>query len=306
MKALRFHEYGDVNVLRYEEVPTPKPGPGEVLIAVAATAFNPVDRWFRAGAMHEIAPVRLPHTLGLDVAGTVVDHGPGVEGPAIGAEVIGFLPMTGPGAGAEYVTAPAELLVLAPATISLTDAAAIPVPALTAWQALFDHGNLVAGQRVLVNGAGGGVGGFVVQLAKRAGAKVIATASSRSVHAVEAAGADRVIDYTSTTIADALDAPVDLAINLVVGTAEDTATLLDVIMPGGTLVSATQPGGDFSDRPQRVVFFSVRSDTTQLAQIVDLGRLQLEIDARRPLSDTAQVHQLSAEGALRGRTLLIP
>lgn len=190
--------------------------------------------------------------------------------------------MTGPGAGAEYVTAPAELLVLAPATISLTDAAAIPVPALTAWQALFDHGNLVAGQRVLVNGAGGGVGGFVVQLAKRAGAKVIATASSRSVHAVEAAGADRVIDYTSTTIADALDAPVDLAINLVVGTAEDTATLLDVIMPGGTLVSATQPGGDFSDRPQRVVFFSVRSDTTQLAQIVDLGRLQLEIDARRP------------------------
>lgn len=110
MKALRFHEYGDVNVLRYEEAPTPRPGPGEVLVAVAATAFNPVDRWFRAGAMDEVLPVCLPYTLGLDVAGTVVDHGPGVEGPAVGAEVIGFLPMTGPGAGAEYVTAPAELL----------------------------------------------------------------------------------------------------------------------------------------------------------------------------------------------------
>jgi NADPH:quinone reductase-like Zn-dependent oxidoreductase len=88
MKALRFHEYGAVNVLRYEEAPTPRPGPGEVLVAVAATACNPVDRWFRAGAMDEILLVRFPHTLGLDVAGTVVDHGPGVEDPAIGAEAI--------------------------------------------------------------------------------------------------------------------------------------------------------------------------------------------------------------------------
>jgi NADPH:quinone reductase-like Zn-dependent oxidoreductase len=309
MRAVRFHEYGDTNVLRYEEAPTPRPGPGEVLVAVAATAFNPVDRWFRAGAMHEILPVRLPHTLGLDLAGTVVEHGPGVHDPVIGAEVIGFLPMTGPGAGAEYVNAPAELLVLAPATIALTDAAAIPVPALTAWQALFEHGNLVAGQRVLVNGAGGGVGGFVVQLAKRAGAQVIATASPRSVRAVRAAGADHVIDYTAATIADALPVPVDLAINLVAGTGEDTAGLLDVIAPGGTLVSVTQPGGEFSERTQRVVFFSVRSDTTQLTQIVDLvdlGRLQLDISARRLLADAAQVHQQSEEGALRGRTLLIP
>ena len=166
MKAIRFHEYGDINVLRYEETPTPRPGRGEALVAVAATAFNPVDTWFRAGIIDQIFPVRFPHTLGLDLAGTVVEHGPGVDDPAIGAEVIGFLPMTGPGAGAEYVNAPAERLVRAPATIPLIDAAAIPVPALTAWQALFEHGNLVAGQRVLVNGAGGGVGGFVVQLAK--------------------------------------------------------------------------------------------------------------------------------------------
>jgi NADPH:quinone reductase-like Zn-dependent oxidoreductase len=280
-----------------------------VLVAVAATAFNPVDRWFRAGAMDEVLPVRLPHTLGLDLAGTVVDRGPGVANPAIGAEVIGFLPMTGPGAGAEYVNAPAELLVLAPATIALADAAAIPVPALTAWQALFEHGNLVAGQRVLVNGAGGGVGGFVVQLAKWAGATVIATASPRSVDAVRAAGADHIIDYTAATIADALPVPVDLAINLVAGTSDDTADLLDVIEPGGTLVSATSPGGEFPERAQRVVFCSVRSDTTQLTQIVDLvdlGQLQLDISARRPLADTAQVHQQSEDGALRGCTLLIP
>lgn len=138
---------------------------------------------------------------------------------------------------------------------------------------------------------------------------MIATASPRSVDAVRAAGANHIIDYTAATIADALDAPVDLAINLVAGTGEDTAGLLDVIEPGGTLVSATSPGGEFPERAQRVAFFSVRSDTTQLTQIVDLvdlGQLQLDISARRPLADTAQVHQLSEDGALRGRTLLIP
>jgi len=309
MKAIRFHEYGDIDVLRYEETPTPRPGSGEVLVAVAATAFNPVDTWFRAGIIDQIFPVRFPHTLGLDLAGTVVDHGPGVDEPAIGTEVTGFLPMTGPGAAAEYVTAPAERLVRAPATIPLIDAAAIPVPALTAWQALFEHGNLVAGQSVLVNGAGGGVGGFVVQLAKQAGAQVIATASPRSADAVRDAGADHIIDYTAATIADALDAPVDLAINLVAGTHDDTIGLLDVITPGGTLVTANPPGEEFPDRAQRVVFFSVRSDTTQLTHIVDLidtGQLHLDISARRPLSDTAQLHQQSEDGALRGRTLLIP
>lgn len=309
MKAVRFHEFGDVNVLRYEDVPTPRPGPGEVLVAVAATAFNPFDRWLRVGAMQEVLPVKLPHTLGLDLAGTVVNYGPGVEEPPIGTEVVAFLPMTGPGAGAEYVTVPADLVVLAPATIALTDAAAIPVPALTAWQALFDHGHLVAKQRVLVNGAGGGVGGFVVQLARRTGATVIATASPRSARAVDAAGAHHVIDYSTTTIADALDAPVDLVVNLVAGTREDTASLLDVLTPDGTLVSATQPGGDFPDRSQRVVLFSVRSDADQLTDLVDLldlGQLQLDVSARRPLSDTAQVHKLSEDGALRGRTLLIP
>ncbi|MFZ0227690.1 MAG: NADP-dependent oxidoreductase [Mycobacterium sp.] len=309
MKAIRFHEYGDIDVLRYEETPTPRPRSGEALVAVAATAFNPVDTWFRAGIIDQIFPVPFPHTLGLDLAGTVVAHGPGTEDPAIGTEVIGFLPMTGPGAAAEYVTAPAEVLVRAPANIPLIDAAAIPVPALTAWQALFEHGNLVAGQSVLVNGAGGGVGGFVVQLAKQAGATVIATASPRSADPTRAAGADHIIDYTAATITDTLDAPVDLAINLVAGTGTDTANLLNVIKPGGTLVTATPPGAEFPDHTQRVVFFSVRSDTTQLTHIVELidsGQLHLDISARRPLSDTAQLHQQSEDGALRGRTLLIP
>lgn len=312
MKAVRFHEFGDIDVLRYEEIPRPTPGRGEVLVAVAATAFNPVDTWFRAGIVNEIFPVTFPHTLGLDLAGTVVEFGPGIgrpHDPDVGDPVIGFLPMTGPGAAAEYVTAPAHLLVRAPANIPLVDAAAIPVPALTAWQALFEYGGLTAGQRVLVNGAGGGVGGFVVQLAKQAGAEVIATASPRSAEAVRAAGADEIIDYTAVEVADALDVPVDLAVNLVAGSGEDTEALLDAVADGGTLVSATPPGGEFPESNKRVVFFSVRSDTFQLSQIVDRvehGQLRLDIAARHPLADTALVHQQSAAGALRGRTLLIP
>ena len=217
MKAVRFHEYGGIDVLRYEDVDRPRPGPGEVLVQVAGTAFNPIDTWFRAGIIHQIFPVTFPHTLGLDVAGTVVEQGEGVEVPAVGDAVIGFLPMTGPGAAAEFAAAPADVLVPAPGNVPLADAAAIPVAALTAWQALFEHGELTSGQRVLVNGAGGGVGGFAVQLAKGAGAAVIATASARSAETVRSFGADEVIDYTAVQIGDAVREPVDLVVNLVAG-----------------------------------------------------------------------------------------
>ena len=124
--------------------------------------------------------VELPHTPGLDVAGTVDALGEGVDGLAVGDRVVGFLPMDKDGAAAEYVLAPADVLTAAPKDVPLADAAALPLVALTAYQALFEHGKLAAGQRVLINGAGGAVGGYAVQLAKEAGAHVIATASPRS------------------------------------------------------------------------------------------------------------------------------
>jgi NADPH:quinone reductase-like Zn-dependent oxidoreductase len=309
VKAVRFHGYGGVGVLRYEDVERPSPGPGEVLVRVAATAFNPVDTWFRSGIIDQIFPVTFPHTPGLDVAGTVVELGSGVRAPGLGEAVIGFLPMTGPGAAAEFAVAPAGVLVSAPAGIPLADAAAIPVAALTAWQALFEHGGLAAGQRVLVNGAGGGVGGFAVQLARQAGAFVIATASPRSAAAVRGLGADEVIDYTAVKAADAVGEPADLVVNLVAGSGADTEALLGVIRPGGVLVSATSPGGEFPGYGARVVFFSVRSDPAQLALIsgrVAAGQLRLDIGGRRPLAETPLVHQASEAGAIRGRTILIP
>ena len=308
MKAVRFHEYGGIEVLRYEDVDRPQPGPGEVLVQVAGTAFNPVDIGFRVGALHQIYPMTFPQTIGLDLAGTVVEQGEGVEMPAVGDTVIGFMPMAGPGAAAEFVAAPAAVLVPAPGNVALADAAAIPVAALTAWQALFEHGELTSGQRVLVNGAGGGVGGFVVQLAKQAGATVIATASARSAETVRSFGADEVIDYITAKISDAVREPVDLVVNLVHGSKDDSAALLDVTKPGGILVSVP-PGVEYPERDVRVVFFGVRSDTAQLAQIVqqvEAGALHLDISDRRPLAETVVVHEQSESGSIRGRVVLLP
>src|SRR3954453_9761361 len=198
MKAVRFHEFGGPEVLRYEDVEVPTPGAGQVRIRVAATSFNGVEANIRAGYMQGPIPVGLPDTPGIDVAGTVDALGDGVDDVAVGDSVIGFLPMTGNGAAAEHVIAPAEILTGAPKNIPLADSAAFPLVGLTAWQALFDHGNLTNGQRVLINGGGGAVGGYAVQLAKEVRAHVIATASPGSAERVKAAGADEVIDHTTT------------------------------------------------------------------------------------------------------------
>ena len=183
-------------------------------IRVAATSFNGVDGGIRGGYMQGPFPVTLPHTPGIDVAGTIDALGEGVDDVTVGDQVVGFLPMAADGAAAEYVVAPAEILAPAPTSIPLPDAAALPLVGLTAWQALFEHAKLQAGQRVLINGAGGAVGGYAVQLAKRAGAYVIATASPRSSERVGTAGADELIDHTATEVADAVAEPVDVLLNL--------------------------------------------------------------------------------------------
>ena len=208
MKAVRFHAFGGAEVLRYEEVAQPTPGAGQVRIRVAATSFNRVDADIRAGSLQGPIPVRLPHTPGIDVAGTVDALGADVDEVSIGDQVVGFLPMASAGAAAEYVIAPAEALTGAPKHRSLTDLAALPLAGLTAWQALFDHGNLTARQRVLINGAGGAVGGYAVQLAKEARAQVIAVAGPGSVGRVKCAGADEALDHTHTDVTTAMTEPV--------------------------------------------------------------------------------------------------
>ena len=308
MKAVRFHEYGDSDVLRYEDVEQPVPSTGEVRLRVAASAFNPVDDGIRGGYLRDAFPVTLPHTPGIDVAGTVDALGEGVGNVAIGDAVIGFLPMTANGAAAEYVVAPAEILAPAPTSIPLADAAALPMVGLTARQALFDDAGLVAGQRVLINGAGGAVGGYAVQLAKRAGAYVIATAGPRSAKRVRSAGADELIDHTNADVTAA--DPVDVLLNLARVAPEELVALSALVRPNGVVVNTvpTIPTPGDEERGVRGVGVFVRSDAEQLsrlAALVDGGELRVDVAQRVPLAELPAVHAKAAIGDLSGKVVVV-
>lgn len=310
MKAVRFHQYGSPEVLRQEEVDQPVPGPGQVRIRVAATSFNAVDGNIRAGFMQGPIPVTLPHTPGLDVSGTVDALGEDAQGVEIGDEVVGFLPMTGTGAAAEYVLAPADILAPAPRSIPLPDAAALPVVGLTAWQALFDHAQLTSGQRILINGAGGAVGGYAVQLAKRAGAHVIATAGPRSREQVKTSGADEIIDHTTTEVNTAVKEPVDVVLNLAPIDPERLATLLTLIRPGGVLVNTTvwMPAPSDDEHGVRGIDLFVRSDAGQLEQLtalIDSGELRVDVAHHVPLAELPAVHAQAAAGELHGKIVIV-
>ncbi|MGW8886332.1 NADP-dependent oxidoreductase [Streptomyces sp. NPDC055749] len=307
MKTARIHEYGDASVIRYESVPRPNPAPGEVLVRVAATSFNPTEAALRAGLLQTFLPVDLPYTFGWDVAGTVAEVGAGVEEYAVGDRVIGWLDSAG--AAAEYVRAPVAALVAAPESVPLAHSAALPLAGLTAWQAVFEHGKAAAGQRILINGAGGGIGGFVTQLAKYAGAEVIATASARSAETVRRQGADFVIDYTATPVGDVLDSPVDTLLNLVPLSPPAVAALPSLVRPGGRIVSIATPLRSPVDAGVTAMHMVVRNDVAQLTalvELVDAGLVTIDVSESHPLAALSDVHRLSEAGRTRGKVVIIP
>jgi NADPH:quinone reductase-like Zn-dependent oxidoreductase len=313
MKAVRFHEFGGPEVLRYEEVEQPTPGAGELRIRVAASAFNAADNGMRAGFLP--IPVVLPHVPGYDVSGTVDALGEGMgegeSGLQVGDAVIGFLPMERDGGAAEYVIAPADRLVAAPTNIPLADAAALPSVALTAWQALFDDGVLQADQRVLINGAGGVVGKYAITLAKRAGVHVVATASPRSRDAVRAAGADEIIDYTTTDLLGALDQQVDVLLNLAPIDPEQFTALVALVRDGGKVVSTTAFMATPSDETRGVSAATVfvlpnRDRLTELVSLVDKQALHVEVTRRIPLIELPALHAEAAAGRIPGKVIVLP
>ncbi|MET0734136.1 MAG: NADP-dependent oxidoreductase [Microbacterium sp.] len=309
MKAVRFHTTGDAGVLQYEDVDQPAPGAGEVLIRVAASAFNPADGGMRGGFLP--IPITLPHTPGYDVSGTIEALGEGVEGRQVGERVVGFLPMTGDGGAAQYAVAPADAFVTAPNSIPLEDVAGLPSVGLTASQALFEAGELKADQRVLINGAGGPVGGYAVQLAKRAGAHVIATASPRSAATVTDNGADEIIDHTSTTVVEALTEPVDLLLNLAPITRDEFEAMAALVRDGGIVVSTTPMVDTPSDdtRGVRGVTVYVHPDADTLASLVRLiddGDLRVDIAERTPLHELPTLHARADAGRVHGKVIVIP
>ncbi|WP_433281340.1 NADP-dependent oxidoreductase [Pseudonocardia xinjiangensis] len=311
MKAVRFHEYGGPDVLRYEDVDQPVPSAGQARVRVAATTFNGVDGNIRAGLMQGPMPLTLPHIPGLDVAGTIDALGEGVSGLEVGDQVIGFLPFVDDGASAEYVLAPIESLAPAPTSIPLADAAALPLVGLTAWQALFDHAEIEAGQRVLISGAGGAVGGYAVQLARTAGAHVIAIAGPRSRDQVTANGAAEVIDHTTTDVTTAVSEPVDVLLNLAPIDPARFAALAALVRDGGVVVSTTvwMPAPGDEDRGVRGIDVFVTSDAKQLSELVariDRGELAVDVAHRVPLSDLPAIHAAAAAGSLQGKVVVLP
>lgn len=309
MKAVQFHEVGGPEVLQYGEIEQPVPAAGQVRLRVAASAYNAADNGMRAGFLP--IPIQLPHVPGYDVSGTVDAIGAGVTGLTVGDAVIAFLPMDRDGGAAEYVIAPAQAVVAAPTSIPLADAAALPSVALTAWQALFDDGRLTAGQRLLIVGAGGVVGKYAVQLAKRAGAHVIATASPRSADAVRAAGADQVIDHTDTDLLDALDGQVDVLLNLAPIEPEQFAADVAAVRDGGVVVSTTAfmatPGDESRGvRAATVFVLPNRERLTELVALVDDGALTVEVTRRIPLADLPALHAEGAAGRIAGKVVVLP
>lgn len=276
--AIRLHPPGRPDDLVYEEIETPSPGAGEVLVRVHAAAITrdelnwPVDR--------------LPAVPSYELSGVVVGLGPAVVGFEVGDSVFGLTGFERDGAAAEQVTVPAHLLASKPNTLTHVEAAALPLAGLSAWQGLFDHGHLEKGQRVLVHGGGGGVGSFAVQLARLHGAHVIATASGPRVRLARDLGADEVVDVGSADFT-AIE-PVSLVFDSV--GADRLVRSASVVHPGGRIVSvAERPRPDFgSDRGVATTFFIVEPNAGQLRQ---LGRLADDGSIRVLVDSTFQLHR---------------
>ncbi|MFD7718167.1 NADP-dependent oxidoreductase [Streptomyces sp. NPDC059814] len=309
MKAIRFHEFGNSDVLRYEDVDRPVPGAGQVLVRVAATSFNPVDDHIRAGVMAEMLPIALPYVPGIDLAGTVAELGADVAGLEIGDRVVAMLPLDSAGGAAEYVLAPAESLAPAPRTIELVDAAALPLTGLAAWQTAFELAGLKPGQTVLINGAGGAVGSLVVQLAVDAGAHVTAVDAPQHADRLRGYGADRVaapLDLAAGPAA--VGGPFQVVVNHVRVSPEELARLTDYVADGGVAASTAGPVPEDPARGVRSASLWVRSDGAQLAELVakvDAGTLKVHVAAHRPVAELAAVHADAGAGRLSGKTVLL-
>lgn len=307
MKAIRIHDRGGADHLVYEDAPQPHPGPGEVLVrSYAAGVIANELTWDETYQTQTGSPRPFP-IPGHDLSGVVEEVGPGVSTLTKGSEVYALIAFNRDGAEADYTIALPSELAPKPRTIDHVQAAAVPLTALTAWQALFEHANLVEGQTVLIHGAAGGVGVFAVQLAHWTGANVIATASARNRDFLRELGADEIIDYTTTRFEEAVR-DVDLVFDLVGG--DTLRRSWQVIKPGGALVSVVSPRPSFAEAKEhdvRPFWFVVEPNRDQLIQIgslIDAGQLRPIIETVLPLSQARQAYEQGARGHTRGKIVL--
>lgn len=295
MHAVRLRTPG-VEGLALEQIEAPHALPGEALVRVHAAAITrdeldwPTDR--------------LPATPSYELSGVVIAVGPDVEVPAPGDEVYALTPFERDGVAAELALAPAHLLAPKPATLDHVEAAAVPLPALSAWQGLFEHGRLEEAQRVLIHGAGGGVGLYATQLARWRGAHVIGTASTSTHESASRFGAHELLDRTAG-LEDVLD-PVDLVFDTAGG--EALAGSASLVRGGGRIVSvAEEPPTVAAGKPVEAIYFVVRPDREQLVELtglVDAGALRPAIDSVFPLHDARAAFERSLARGKSGKVVL--
>jgi NADPH:quinone reductase-like Zn-dependent oxidoreductase len=306
MKAIRIHQPTGIGGLVLEEVPDARPMACDVLVKVVAVGIthNELD-WpvWTCRAGHRRTSIIPGH----EVSGVVAGLGYGTAGIAVGDEVFGLTDQFRDGAAAEYVAVEARNVALKPQTVDHVHAAAVPRAGLTAWQALFDHGNLAKGQTVVIHGAGGAVGSTAIQLARWAGAEVIGTGRSRARSLVTELGADRFIALDTDGLEDAAG-QADLVLDTIGG--EVLARSPALLRPGGTLVTikadAPPPAG--RDDIKTVVFIqeSSRAQLTELARLVDDGHLRPQVGPVYPLAQAVQAYRAKAAGGIPGRVILRP
>lgn len=306
-KSVRVHAFGGPEVLRVEPVPIPQAKDDEVLVRVAAASLNPVDYKTREGEFPPVGEDALPAILGRDLAGTIEAVGTRAhymlrQGDPVFA-FIGF----DRGGQSEYVVVKALELAAAPASIDLVHAAAVPLAGMTAWQGLFDHGGLQAGQRVLIHGGAGGVGHLAVQFAKAKSATVFATAGTDDLDYVRSIGADTVIDYKNQRFED-VATDIDLVLDLVGG--ETQTRSFAVLRDGGTLVSTldvAEPdkGRDRNIRvPERWLAQANTKQLGEIAALIDAGKVKVEVAAVFPVEDAPSAYERLENGHVRGKIVL--
>jgi NADPH:quinone reductase-like Zn-dependent oxidoreductase len=306
MKAIRIHTYGGPEVLKYEDAPRPQPQAGEVLVRVHAAAVNPIDWKVREGEMKDFWPHKFPLILGWDLSGVVEELGRGVSRFKIGDDVYGLPDPTRGGAYADYIVVRESELALKPDSLHHIRAGAVPLAALTAWQSLFDAGQLQPGQRVLIHAGSGGVGHFAVQLAKWKGAHVFATASTKNQDFLRKLGVDEPIDYTKQRFED-IARNIDIVLDTLGGETQERSW--SVLKKGGILVSLVQPPSEEKAKELRVRATFVAShpngeQLAEIAKIIDSGKLVPVIDRILPLSEVRRAHELSQAGHTHGKIVL--
>ncbi len=303
MKAIVVHAYGGPEVLKYEDAARPEPKNDQVLIKVAAAGVNPVDVAIREGRFKSD---RLPFIPGLDVSGIIEKVGSNKSRFKPGDAVFAYLDFKEQGAYAEYAVAKEDEVALKPQSIDLEKAAAVPLAALTAWQALIDEAKLQPGQTVLIQGGTGGVGSFAVQIAKARGAKVIATASSANLDLLKQLGVDEAIDYTTTKFEDVVK-NVDVVLNAVRG--DSLARTYPVVKKGGIIVSIT---GD--PDPAQLTKYGIRGTSMlvhpsarnleELAGLIDEKKMTPIVSEVIPVAEAARAQKEIASTHTRGKIVL--